>query len=330
MAYKQLTQPQRYQLYSLKKMHVLQKDIAHELGVSPATISRELSRNSNEKGVYTIKAHDLALKRRQGKVQVRLTKGHWIIIENYLRKDFSPEQVHLRLKYKKSFSISPEWIYQYIYQDKANGGDLYKHLRCKKKNRKRYGSVWHRPSVTNKPSIEDRPKIVDSKKRYGDWEIDTVIGRQGGAVLVTLVERKSKLSLMGLAINKTAEAVKKVILQLLNPYMPVVHTITYDNGPEFSKYKEIDEKLKSKTYFCHPFSSGERGLNENTNGLIRQYLPKRMSFDEVSTKTIEWIKKRLNDRPRKALMAKHLMRYSFLEIELHLVVEFTGGMEIFS
>jgi len=119
-----------------------------------------------------------------------------------------------------------------------------------------------------------------------------------------MVERKSKLSLMGLAINKTAEAVKNTILQLLKPYIPVVHTITYDNGPEFSKYQEIDQMLNSNTYFCHPFSSGERGLNENTNGLIRQYLPKRMSFDEVSTEAIKWIKDRLNNRPRKALGGK--------------------------
>lgn len=301
MAYKQLTQAQRYQLYSLKKMSVLQKDIAIELGVDASTISRELARNTNKSGIYTKKAHQMALGRRTGKVKPRLSKENWQTIEDYLRDDLSPEQVHLRLLYKKSFLVSPEWIYQYIYHNKQQGGELYNHLRCKKKNRKRYGSVWRRPSLSDRRSIEDRPKIVDSRRRYGDWEIDTVIGRQGGAVLVTIVERKSKLSLMGLAINKTAQSVKEMIVKLLSAYAPAVHTLTYDNGPEFAKHKEIDQILRSKGYFCHPFSSGERGLNENTNGLIRQYLPKRMSFDNVSTGTIKWIIDKLNNRPRKAL-----------------------------
>lgn len=128
-----------------------------------------------------------------------------------------------------------------------------RHLRCKKKNRKRYGSIWRRNSFPDKVSIEERPTIVDSRRRYGDWEVDTVIGRQGGVVLVTLVERKSKLSLIGLSINKTADAVKGAMIQLLSSFSSYVHTLTYDNGPEFTRHKEIDQELNSQGYFCHPF-----------------------------------------------------------------------------
>ena len=142
---------------------------------------------------------------------------------------------------------------------------------------------------------------MQERSRYGDFEVDTVIGRQGGKVLVTLVERKSKLSFIGLSENKKAKSVKAVILELLKSLASGVHTLTYDNGPEFSEHKSIDKALKTQGYFADPYSSWQRGLNENTNGLIRQYLPKKMSFDYIDSKYIQWIMDRLNNRPRKAL-----------------------------
>jgi len=301
MAYKQLTQDLRYQIYAMIHMNVLQKDIAKTINVSPSTISRELRRNCGKLGVYVKKAHDMALKRRKDKATRRITAEDWKLIEDYLRDEVSPEQISLRLKYKKQLQISHEWIYQYILMDKKQGGNLYKYLRCKKKNKKRYGVLRNYASISDKTSIEDRPKIVDSRRRYGDWEADTIIGRQGGAVLVTLVERKSKLCLIGWSGNKTSESVKNTILTLLSSLSSYVHTLTYDNGPEFAKHKEIDKALSSQGYFAHPFCSGERGLNENTNGLIRQYLPKKTSFDELRKGFIKWIMDKLNNRPRKAL-----------------------------
>lgn len=301
MSYTQLTQEQRYHLYEMNNMSMSQKDMATILSVDPSTISRELKRNAGKRGDYIKGAHKLALARRENKSKRRINDELWQEIEGYLRQDFSPEQITIRLKSLKESSPSPEWIYQYIANDKAQGGDLHTHLRCKKKNRKRYGGTRSTSNIRNRVSIEERPKVVDERSRFGDIEVDTVIGRQGGKVLVTLVERKSKLSLIGLSINKTAEAVKDVIIGLLSSLSNSIHTLTYDNGPEFAEHEAIDEALETKGYFAHPYASWERGLSENTNGLIRQYLPKRMSFDEVSDGKIKWIMDRLNNRPRKTL-----------------------------
>jgi len=301
MAYKQLTQEQRYHLYEMKQMGLPQKDMAQIINVSESTISRELKRNTGQRGQYLKSAHQLALTRRKDKAKPRFTETDWQLIEGYIKRQTSPEQISLRLKYKKRLRISPEWIYQYIHEDKQMGGDLYTHLRCKKKNRKKYGGTRKINNIRNRVSIEERPKIVDSRRRYGDWEVDTVIGRQGGKVLVTLVERKSKLSLMALSVNKTAQAVKDTLISLLTSLSSYVHTLTYDNGPEFAQHENIDKALKSRGYFAHPFCSGERGLSENTNGLIRQYLPKKSSFDRTSQTKIQFIMDRLNNRPRKAL-----------------------------
>ena len=303
MNYKQLTQSQRYQIYQMKHMSLRQKDMARILSVSESTISRELKRNRGARGNYLKGAHQRALKRRQGKSKPRFTQAHWQRIERYLRREISPEQISLRLKYKKELSISPEWIYQYIDADKQGGGTLHTHLRCKKKNRKIYGGSRKINNIRNRVSIEERPKIVDSRRRYGDWEVDTVIGRQGGSVLVTLVERKSKLSLMALSINKKARGVKDTIITLLSSFSSYVHTLTYDNGSEFAQHKMIDKVLESQAYFARPFCSGDRGLSENTNGLIRQYLPKKSSFDHIPESKLEWIMERLNNRPRKTLNA---------------------------
>ena len=304
MSYKQLTQEQRYQLYRMNEMGLLQKDIAFILGFSAPTISRELKRNAGKRGRYTLGAHKLALKRRDNKSKPRISASQWEMVEGYIQLDFSPEQIADWLKRWKLLNISHEWIYQYIHNDKQRGGDLHKHLRCKKKNRKRYGGVRNNQSLCDRVSIEDRPKIVNNRRRYGDWEVDTVIGRQGGKVLVTLVERKSKLSIIGLSINKTAQAVKDTLVRLLSSLSSYVHTLTYDNGSEFAQHKEVDEALDSQGYFARPFCSGDRGLNENTNGLIRQYLPKRSSFDDVPESKIEWIMERLNNRPRKTLKGR--------------------------
>lgn len=313
---KQLTQDQRYQLWCLIHTSHPQKEIAEIMGVHPSTISRELRANSNKHGRYTKHAHQIYLSRRKPRSRPRITAQQWQWVEAYIRQDFSPEQVSLRLAYEKRLTISHEWIYQYIEKDKQQGGDLYKHLRCQKKNRKRYGGIRNNRSLCGRISIEERPEIVNQRKRYGDWEVDTVIGRQGGKVLVTLVERKSKLSLMGLADNKTALAVKDTLLNLLGSLSAYVHTLTYDNGPEFAKHEQIDEVLGSQGYFARPYCSGDRGLSENTNGLIRQYLPKRSSFDYVSSDYIEIIMKKLNNRPRKTLNARTPNEVFFEETQI--------------
>ena len=184
---------------------------------------------------------------------------------------------------------------------KRAGGDLHEHLRCQKKYRKRYGSKDRRGKIRNRVSTEERPEIVEQRKRLGDWEADTIIGKGGRGAIVPLVERKSRLTLLEKIKRRTAEATEKAIVSLLQPYHLQTLTITFDNGKEFANHQEIAKQLQTDTYFAHPYASWERGTNENTNGLIRQYLPKDSSFSSVTDEQISFIKERLNHRPRKCL-----------------------------
>ncbi len=181
---------------------------------------------------------------------------------------------------------------------------LYRHLRCQKPRRKRYGAPSRRGQIPAQVFIDQRPAIVDTRRRFGDWEVDTVIGKQHRQVLVTLVERKSKLTLIARVVRKTAEAVAEAIIRLLKPLAQWVHTITADNGREFAQHQKIARALHAKFYFAHPYSSWERGLNENTNGLIRQYFPKQHDFRTITQRQIDRVMDKLNNRPRKCLGVK--------------------------
>ncbi len=299
--YTQLTQEQRYQIKALLEAELNQTEIANILGVHKSTISRELKRNRGLRGYRPQQAQQLTEQRRETKTQVRIESETWTWVEKLLREDWSPEQISEWLNKEKSLLISHEWIYLYIYDDKAQGGDLHTHLRCQKKRKKRYGSSDRRGQIKGRISIDERPDVVDERSRIGDWEVDTVIGKPGGPVLVTLAERKSRLSLIGLAVNKTAQAVKASILRLLEPIAEQVLTLTYDNGKEFAYHESISETLDASGFFAHPYHSWERGLNENTNGLIRQYLPKGTDFQSLIEQDVKAIMDKLNNRPKKCL-----------------------------
>ena len=301
MIYTQLTQEQRYQIYALLKMEHSQTEIAIALGVHKSTISREVCRNRGKRGYRPKQAHHFSLNRRRNKVTKRISAETWARIDEKLQQEWSPEQVSDWLKKNTDAEVSHEWIYQHIYMDKRSGGDLYKHLRCQKKRRKRTGDYDRRGKIPNQVSIEDRPKIVDQRERIGDWEGDTIIGAGRQGAIVTLVERKSRFTLLKQVENRTAAVVENAILDLLMPYQAATHTITFDNGKEFTNHQSIAQKLQSEVYFAHPYASWERGTNENTNGLIRQYFPKGSDFSSITDDQISFVKERLNDRPRKCL-----------------------------
>ena len=238
----------------------------------PAFASLSMAGSEGLKGYRPEQAHRLAQNRKKERDRTRIPESTWARVEQLLREDWSPEQISGWLTRKEGVSVSHERIYQHVYEDKRRGGDLHRHLRCQKPRRKRYGHYDRRGQIRERVSIDERPEVVEARSHIGDWEADTVIGKLGGAVLVTLVERRSRLSLIALAPNKTAEAVKAAILKVLQPLSAQVHTLTYDNGKEFAYHMEIAKVLKADGYFAHPYHSWERGLNENTNGLIRQYL----------------------------------------------------------
>ena len=298
--YHQLTQAQRYQIYSLLKMGHNRTQIAACLGVHKSTISRELRRNRGQRGYRPRQAHQHATSRRY-RDRTHIMPEAWAFVEAKIRQDWSPEQISGWMMRNLATGISHEWIYQYIYEDKQNNGDLYRHLRCQKKRRKRYGSYDRRGKLSNRVSIDQRPAVVDTRQRLGDWEVDTMIGKRHKQAIVTLLERKSRLVLLRKVEQRTAEAVADAITHLLKPWILDVHTITADNGKEFARHEWIAENLNIMFYFAHPNAAWERGSNENAIGLVRQYFPKKQSFDNITEEDTEMVMNLLNHRPRKCL-----------------------------
>ena len=305
MSYKQLTQEQRYHIWALKKTGLSRTDIATEIGVHKSTITREMQRNSGQRGYRPKQAHALAQSRKLDRARTpRIAAETWETVETHLRQEWSPEQIAgwLHRQYKgREGRVSHERIYQYVYDDKWAGGTLFQHLRCHKQRRKRYGSYDRRGQLANRRCISERPALVQQRSRLGDWEADTIVGKGRQQALVSLTERKSKLTLLAKVEHATAEAVGEAMARLLEPLAPHVHTITSDNGREFARHQHIASTLKADFYFAHPYASWERGLNENTNGLVRQYFPKGSDFTTITDEALDTVMQRLNHRPRKTL-----------------------------
>lgn len=222
-------------------------------------------------------------------------------MERQVRQDWSPEQVAGWLKGERHVAVSHERIYQYIYADKASGGDLHQHLRCRKQRRKRYGCYERRGQIKGRRSLETRPSIVERKRRIGDWEADTIIGQKHREAIVSIIERKSKLCFLKKVTRNTAAAVEQALAELLRPVQEKCHTITSDNGTEFANHQAIASGLRADFYFAHAYASWERGLNENTNGLVRQYFPKKSDFSKINDSDVQRAMDRSNNRPRKTL-----------------------------
>jgi IS30 family transposase len=307
MNYTHLTERERYQIDDLRREGFSQAAIAKQLNRSTATLSREIQRNQGERGwkprQAQIKSRERLTARGSGNVK-RVSSAAWNYAKTQLENDqWSPEQIAGRLELEGSESISHETIYQRILEDKEAGGLLYMHLRCKKKRKKRYGSARSsRGAIPNRVDIDQRPAIVDSRQRVGDWEGDTIIGaHDGGAVIASMVERKSRYTCLAKAKNKTTTVVTQSINQCMLPIAECVLTITLDNGKEFSQHECLSDRLNADVFFAKPYHSWERGLNENTNGLVRQYFPKRIPFDNITEHELQSVARKINNRPRKCL-----------------------------
>ena len=298
--YTQLTQEQRYQISAMLKIGQNQTEIAETIGKHKSTISREVRRNRGQRGYRPKQAQQMSLDRRK-KAKPRIQESTWALIESKLQEDWSPEQIADWLKRNTDIQVSHERIYQYILADKRTGGRLYKHLRCQKKRRKRYGGYDRRGKLPNRRSIEERPKIVDQRQRIGDWEVDTMIGKGHRQAIVTLTERKSRFSLLRKVKRRKAKLVSAAVIDLLQPVADLSHTITADNGKEFADHERIAHELEISFFFAHPYAAWERGANENMNGLVRQYIPKNRDLSSVTDEELLQIMNKLNHRPRKCL-----------------------------
>jgi IS30 family transposase len=294
MNYTHITREERYQIYALKKAGLKQYEIAKVLKRSESTISRELSRNCGRRGYRPKQAHSKSMERQSINARM-IDDTTWQFAQDRLLEQWSPEQI------SGHAAISPETVYQRVYANKRAGGLLWKNLRSQKLRKKRYGKVERRGTISNRVSIDDRAAIVETRSRIGDWEADTVIGKNHRQAIVSIVERKTGFTLIQKVERKTALAVSQAMIGLLKPHRKKVHTITSDNGKEFAGHEEIASKLKANFYFAHPYSSWERGTNENTNGLIRQYFPKTRDFTTITQQEINMAMERLNNRPRKRL-----------------------------
>ena len=280
-----------------------QTEIAKKIGVDKGTISREFKRNEGKRGWRPKQAQSFRDERRQACTNGKcFSSDEWAEVERLIREDLSPEQAANRLALEGCLQISHEIIYQHIYADKRNGGELHQHLRSQKPRRKRYASGQERRgTIKNRVSIDERPEIVAEKTRMGDWEGDTVIGKNHKGGLVTLAERKSRYVLAGHIRSKHAAGVTAVTTRLLTPHKDKCHTITFDNGKEFAEHEKMAAELKADIYFANPYHSWERGLNENSNGLLRQYFPKGMELTDITEEQVQEAVERINHRPRKAL-----------------------------
>lgn len=303
MVYTHLTPEERYQIRALRRAGLSQRETARILGRSPATVCRELARNRGHKGYRPGQAQRLAKARaRRCRSRPRITALQWAGVASLLRQDWSPEQIAARARREGTLTISPEWIYRYIYADKRLGGGLWRHLRGPQRFRKRYGTGRdRRGKLTGRRGIEERPAEVERRDRIGHWEADTIVGARAQGTVLSLVERASRYTRLAKLPSGKARALRQAAVRRLRPLRQAVATITADNGKEFAEHAQLGRALGAEVFFCDTFAAWQRGTSENTNGLIRQYLPKRRTLTNVTGGQIQRIERRLNHRPRKCL-----------------------------
>ena len=301
--YHQLSQQERYTITSHLISRKSDAEIARCLRRSPSTICRELARNRthHDSNYRAELAHSYATaRRRRERRGSHFTKQQWQQVIALLQEKWSPEQISNYLKQHADFTMSHETIYKYVLWDKKRGGTLFKHLRIMPKaRRKRYNSRDSRGILPGKRHISMRPAHIESRKQLGHWEADTMMGRDRHHCILTLVERKSGLAIIRKMSSRTASSVTQAALPAIREHQGNFKTITFDNGTEFHDYKTLEQHFPLKCYFATPYHAWERGSNENLNGLIRQYLPKRMCMRDVTQARCDYIAHKLNSRPRK-------------------------------
>jgi len=298
MNYRHLTREQRYQISSLRREGLTLQRIAEHVDCHRSTVSRELRRNLT-KGYQPERAHRLAQERRRhASARPRISASTWVEIEARLREEWSPEQIAGRARYQRRGAASHERIYQYIAADRAAGGTLWRHRRRRKPYR-RSRTQFGRYALAR--SIHERPAAVDQRLRIGHWELDTMRASSGRAAVVTMVERKSRLIRLVKVPRNTARAVSRAVISALAPIGTRVKSFTMDRGSEFAEHALIESVLAAKAYFADAYCAWQRGSNEQHNGLVRQYLPRRIALRGVKQEQIDDIEDKLNNRPRKTL-----------------------------
>ena len=300
---KHLTLPQRYEIEILLRQNISISKIADRIGVNKSSISREIERNSDlRNGAYKAELADSKTKKRhlEKSKHIRLTADVILYIRAKICLDYSPEQIVGEAQKQGVNCVSVETIYDYLWKDKRKGGKLYIHLRARgKRYQKRGNSKARRGSIVNRVGIEHRPAIVEQKIRFGDIEMDLIVGLAHKGVLLTINDRVTGVLKMAKLDNKEASTITQKAIELLADWKPFLNTITTDNGKEFAYHENIAESLAVDYFFARPYHSWERGANENLNGLVRQYFPKKYNFDLIKKEDVLEVENKLNNRPRK-------------------------------
>ncbi len=297
-----LTQEQRYTISVMKGQGYSQKEIAKTIQKDKSTVSRELHRNCDlRSGKYTYDLGERKYYQRQKTKpkSIKFTEGVKQYVDSKLEQKWSPEQISKTPTNNSLVMVSPERIYQYIIEDKKKGGDKYKHLRRKRKYKKRCVVEDRRGKLVNPQSIHERPEDVDQRSRYGDYEVDLIIGANHKGGLLSMNDRRTGKVKIRKIESKNSKHIAKLIVAALRKEKGHIHTITSDNGREFADHEYVSKKLGITFYFADPYSSWQRGSNENLNGLIRQYFPKKTNFDQVTKDQVKKVENQLNRRPRK-------------------------------
>ena len=300
---KHLTREQRYAIQALNRLKVSKRKIAEEVGVHKSTIYRELKRNASKRSYQAEKAQMYANERKERfstnrKFTANIKK---LVVEYITKEQWSPEQIVGYCKKNGVEIVSVERIYQFIREDKKQGGNIYKHLRHQLKHRKR-GINSNKIRIKDRISIEQRPKKANDREEFGHFEMDLVVGKNNKGAILTITERVSRHFICRyLPRGKKAKYVSRAVIEELLPFKEHVLSITTDNGTEFADHKTISEKLEATVYFAHPYSSWEKGQIEYSNKLLRQYIPKKSIINKLNTLKLKEIQRKMNRRPRKNL-----------------------------
>ena len=298
-----ITDEQRYTIFSMLKTGCTQSFIARSIGKDKSVISREIKRNSDSRSGeyrYDLAKRKCAKRHKEKPKKIKFTPEVKTNVDELLFEDYSPEQIVGTLKKQGKEHVSIERIYQYIWQDKKDKGKLHLHLRNQgRKYRKRGAQKDNRGIIKDRIGIEKRPEIVDKRERFGDLEVDLIIGKNHNQAMLTINDRASGMVKIRKVASKEAKTVSQTIIEALEDWKPYIQTITADNGKEFAYHQPVSEYLDIDYFFARPYHSWERGSNQNLNGLIRQYFKKSSDFSTITEVQVKAVEEKLNKRPRK-------------------------------
>lgn len=301
MRYRRVTQEDRLGIKAYLEAGLNQSAIADKLGFHKSTVSREVGRNRGGRGYRPQQAQRFTDERQEYRRRPRKMLPEMIErIEVKLRLKWSPEQISNRFRVEGTPTVAAETIYRHIYSDRGRGGELWRHLRWSRRQRKRrFPSEERRGKIQNATPIADRPGQANKRRKRGHWERDTMIGKNRKTAILALVDRKTRFNRFARLNRRLAAGVTNKTVKLLEG-LPC-RSITNDRGQEFSDHERLAKKLNVSVYFCDPYSSYQRGTNENRIGILRQYFPKRTDLSNVHWRTLKKVELEINNRPMKVL-----------------------------